>query len=505
MLRRSTRKKEPFLSTNSKQTDQIIPGPSSRRAAVVVGIFLVLFGLVANQWVLTYLFSDDRILRFSGKMFLIWSIDISSIALGAFLILYRTRRKVSAFSVNVLVFTASTVILIILIELIYPLVQQSIPVQARNYIPWPYHILAQSTKRSLVPENYTAIFGDSYAEGSGDWKYKTGRSSADILASQLDKDVVTFGYGGANSIEGIVLKPLIALRRLRYRVNIANPNTILIYFYEGNDLTGNLDDFSRRLPNYTEYTGSEILEEELFHNYLDFLLLRYDGLIPDPVLELQELIASRFIATGLFWNILKRLTGTWNVPGLFEEIVTNSSPKINREPPSVISGEIGEDDRNLVKIDNRILRLPKKLNGPELQLTPDERTLGLALFTYCITYAKSYFTQSRFIIVYVPSPLSSYDLESTVLVNNYRPGRADEFNPEHVYKTSDWIANEVRDIASELEIGFIDIRNALRSAGTLVHGPNSYLLNKNGYEILSEVILEYLRTNERGVSITRPP
>ena len=152
-----------FVTVNEMTSNS---GP--QKAVLVVGILLILFGLIANQWVLTYLFSDDRYIEYSGKLIIIWAIDFLSIATGIWVITCRTNVRVAALSINILVLIGSSVIVILILELTFPLIQRSIPVEVRNYIPWPYSLLSQSTKKSHVPRDYMAIFGDSYAEGSGD-------------------------------------------------------------------------------------------------------------------------------------------------------------------------------------------------------------------------------------------------------------------------------------------------------------------------------------------------
>ena len=203
---------------------------ASEKAVLVVAISLILFGIVANEWVLTYLFSYNQPNRFPYKLLAIRVTDFLFIAAGIGLLFYRRKPRVSAFAVNLLVFTCSSAIVIALLEVTFPWIQESIPVHLRRHIPYPYGVLSQPTKRSFVPKDYVALFGDSYAEGVGDWFLEEGKSSVDILAHESNQDAITFGRSGASSITGVVLKPLIALRRLRYRVEIERPNLILIYF-----------------------------------------------------------------------------------------------------------------------------------------------------------------------------------------------------------------------------------------------------------------------------------
>jgi len=366
----------------------MIPSRRKQNAAIALGIALILLGLVANQWVLTVLFSDDRSIQFSGKVAIIWVVDLTLITVGIWFVARRGNPKVSGLSANLLLFSGSTVVVMVILELLFPLAQRALPLEVRTYIPWPYTILSQSTKSSRVPEGYVAIFGDSYAEGAGDWYRETGKSSSDLLANALNKDVVTFGYGGASSISGIAVNPIVALRRLRYRVGIEDPKSILIYFYEGNDLEGNLTDLSRRLPNYFELMETSTLSEGQFHNYLDEAVLRTDGLVPPDVIKWREIIASKFIAAGFLWNATQRLFGTWNRPGLIADTITNILKEDTPEKKVVKRNE-RQNQRNVVDLYMGTTELPANLQGLALQLTEEERQLGITLFEYSLTYAKN--------------------------------------------------------------------------------------------------------------------
>ena len=67
-------------------------------------------------------------------------------------------------------------------------------------------------------------------------------------------------------------------------------------------MVDNLRDFSRRKPNYFEHMNTSVLDEKLFHEYLDHLLFRYLGMVPKTVVKYREIIDSRLIATGFLWN-----------------------------------------------------------------------------------------------------------------------------------------------------------------------------------------------------------
>jgi len=84
----------------------------------------------------------------------------------------------------------------------------------------PQRLLAQISKQGTEPEDYIAIFGDSYAQGLGDWLVTADSDknlpfhSAHIINQQTGRDVISFGQGGSDSIQGYILLPYRYLTRI---------------------------------------------------------------------------------------------------------------------------------------------------------------------------------------------------------------------------------------------------------------------------------------------------
>ena len=488
----------------------------AQQITLVFGIFIALTGLTANEWVLTHVFSADHNIRVPRTKIIIWIFDLILICIGAGFIIFRRNQRVAGFGVNCLLFLASSGIVITTLELVFPIAYQSIPIEIRSRIPWPHNVLSQSTKQSRVPQNYIAIFGDSYAEGVGDWFSETGKSSADVLADKLNLDVITFGKGGASSITGIVLNPLIALRVLNYRADIEDPQTILIYFYEGNDLDNTLVDHLLRQPSYQEFSGTTTLKKETYYNYLDHLLTSYEGKINKSILYWREVLSSYLIVSRILFEATRE--GIMELPALFSKLqnknATNSSGQISLvKKVAAVSKET--PDFNMAYLGDKVVHLHDTMQGPALQLSEAERQLTLKIFEYCVGYIKERFLNSRIAIVYVPSPLSSYRLASATraenwmhligadsqdwvwpefLANNrdYFQNRPSSFSKDQVYESSNFIADEIHRIAKTLDVGFVDPREEMRTASEKLHGPKDLRhFNRKGYEILASAIIRH--------------
>src|SRR5262249_2385788 len=143
----------------------------------------------------------------------------------------------------------STVIAFIAFQLVFFrvfLVNVELP--ARPWLPETAGVLAQNTKAATVPRNYVAILGDSYAEGLGDVLLKAddddshGFHPAHVIRELTGWDVVRFGKAGAGSAEAFVLLPSRVMNGSQCAIfpTIGDPDRILAYFFEGNDIEDNV-------------------------------------------------------------------------------------------------------------------------------------------------------------------------------------------------------------------------------------------------------------------------
>ncbi len=138
------------------------------------------------------------------------------------------------------------------LELIVPHILNHVPLTMYNALENKIRVLGQSSKSSVIPKNYIALVGDSYAQGQGDWLKKMIRSnryrgtnpdyhSGHIIYRRTGTDVITYGMGGAGSIKGLITAPIISHLYINslWPYTLDQPKRILIYFYEGNDFIDN--------------------------------------------------------------------------------------------------------------------------------------------------------------------------------------------------------------------------------------------------------------------------
>jgi len=151
---------------------------------------------------------------------------------------------------NVALFMFSLVFILLIGEWLFPKYLNKVPFRLYGGVDNNLRVLAQYSKQSVIPENYIAIFGDSNSVGVGDLYIDLSKGNGDwypdyapahFLHNKLETDVVSFGFAGAGSLDGIWSGPIKQFEYINSMgFDLKPPKTILVLFYEGNDIGNNL-------------------------------------------------------------------------------------------------------------------------------------------------------------------------------------------------------------------------------------------------------------------------
>lgn len=363
----------------------------------------------------------------------------------------------------------------------FPWLVRFVPLSLQRDLPPPVRLLAQSSKRGLIPRDYTALLGDSYAEGDGDWhlsadgRFNPPYHSAHLLRDGGLGDVISFGRSGAGSLSGIVLAPMgleAYLDALGRFARLGPPRRAVIYFYEGNDLNDNLRDLRGRFS--PRFDAARLFDERHFQGFIE-LLLAEDGFVRQArsMGWKKRILSPAFIETALH-----RALGLDPAPAL--------------EPP--LWRPVGQAV-NRARVAGELVELPDRLQGPALELTDEELRVSVWMLQQAVVFAMRHWAATRFVLVLVPSPLSCYALDGESVSTQSYEGRGTIFPRVMVKKKSDLIALEVRRVSEAAGLEFIDARPELAAAAAerLVHGPRDWKhFNRSGYEALARAILARL-------------
>jgi hypothetical protein len=324
-----------------------------------------------------------------------------------------------------------------------------------------------------------AIAGDSYAQGKGDWLLETDPAgngpyhSAHLLQRLSQKDVVSFGKGGASNMKGWSREPwaIFSFISAAIDTDIEPPDLILAYFHAGNDLTDNVIQLRQQfLPEFGEQglrnraAWDQFFEEQIGNSQAG----PYRGI--NTTLGWLPLATSKIIRN---------------------ELKGRKARGPQRNPPLMRAGSI-----NLARVGGEATRLPDGLQSPGMELDAAGSELGYLAAGQSLLDLQKRFKQSQIVVVYIPSVLECYEIISEQ-ISVQDPFAAAERRNQSVFPTSgldprsNEVATRIQSIAEKLAIPFIDTRPQIRSAGRqeVIHGPKDWLhFNKRGYEVLANAI-----------------
>ena len=140
----------------------------------------------------------------------------------------------------------------------------------------------------------------------------------------------------------------------------------------------------------------------------------------------------------------------------------------------------------------------------KFHITEGEYKLGLFIFERALVVLAGFFPQTEIKVVFIPSPLSSYNLVSQKV--SYR-GYMQFKNFEEVAvikRRHAELCEAIRDISVVRKVSFLNTTKSLRRVAyqEFIHGPTDWdHFNKKGYEALSTDIAEIFLKPGGGVRI----
>ena len=134
------------------------------------------------------------------------------------------------------------------------------------------------------------------------------------------------------------------------------------------------------------------------------------------------------------------------------------------------------------------MELPGHLQSPALELTRRDLERATLIYERSLVSLQNLLPGTPVLVVYLPSPLSSYRLLGTeVSIQQYLPGTAAHYARERVSEYSNTICQLIRAATIRYGAGFLDLRPAIlaTSASEFVHGPRDFKhFNQKGMEVL---------------------
>ena len=339
-----------------------------------------------------------------------------------------------------------------IIEISLRLSYGALPISLIKYLPTDVRILAQGSKDGQVPSEYIALLGDSYAAGWGDWYLsaldsgpfeKPAYHSAHVISSNIGVDVLSFAQPAFGSFDGIAYYPARYLKMLRKRgFELGTPSDIVVYFYEGNDLADNINFLDRYWANRPEEFTKEDLQP-VFQDALEQVPMNRRSIIGR--LKHSEIMNASYALK--FFYILAQDLGRW------------AQRVFDAQDADGIFVSLPEDRQTtFIRVNGKDMKLPVALETPALNLDNEEIESAFLVLELSLEYLTQYFQGARFTIVYLPAPISSYEIASDSVQVYMETATVSMYPTESIIPRSDMLCERVSQIACNVGAAFLDTR-----------------------------------------------
>ena len=393
------------------------------------------------------------------------------------------------------------IIIMIFLELAFPHFLHKVPLYLHAAIDSGLLGLAQTSKRSLIPDDYILILGDSNAIGLGEWfneSLKDRRNlwpdfhTAHILHNKLNVDVISFGGAGAGNLMNLAFSPITQFKYINSfgPYNLKKPKRILVIFDEGNDVSDNLKELNKLFSR--KFDVGRIYDKKYFRLFLDDVF-QNNNPYEVSTSSLKRLIFSRFLYKGI-----KDLFSEDKYQENWQKLMraqTIHKLKLN-EVYTYPRGHF----LNIALVGSEKWVFSNKNFRPPIELTEDQIKLGIYVFEQSLLYASEFFKGSKIDIVYLPSVTSSYNLLTIKESGLGLSLRKSNYSYLSKIKEGEiFLVQEVKKIAEKYGFGFIDVRQDVRSASKsqIIHGMvDQNHFNEVGYHVFSDSIInqsDYLK------------
>ena len=364
--------------------------------------------------------------------------------------------------------------------------KQKIPRILAGSLPNYYFTFYPDTYENRDIDNYIAVLGDSYAQGSGDaylskeYKY----SISHFLRDKTNLNYLNFARGGYGSIASVLnLERIIYFSYNDILIeNLKHPEEIIYFFYEGNDLTENMSLFlEAENTNINDYFENEIKRLTLISDYkknieINFPIVSYLKILGKKLfLQINNLKSYRDLV-GYYNQLLSRIKGN-------QEIMIRNYNKDKFKNKNITVNQF-----IFPQIESGFTLLKKKQINQSLEI-----------FYLSMNYLKNKFPSSKIKIIYIPSLPTIYEFNDPINTwSNY----AKKKKFENVITTRDqneqnslYVRESINQYSIKNNLFYLDLTKSLQNFAkqNIIHGSIDYgHFNKLGYEFFSKEILKSL-------------
>jgi len=302
-----------------------------------------------------------------------------------------------------------------------------------------------------------------------------------LIYEKTGIDAVSFGQGGVGSFGGIWKEPITQFLYINSVKNyqLSPPKYFLIFFYEGNDIYNNVQFLRGKLLSIQKGSMKKKTELNEVLTHLNH--------------EFKKVLDGDYNRS--FWkNMLFTRSLFQGISNLMKEFSS-----LNKNHTSYFS--FPKTPINLALINRKQTPLPMHLQGPslftlslldeeqkEFYISEEEYRGGIYVFERTLPALIEFFPQTEIKVVFIPSPLSSYQMISPKVSYRGMVGNKGLIETAIIKKRHVKICESIKTISLARGASFLNTTKSLRKAASqeFIHGPVDWdHFNKAGYEALS--------------------
>ena len=376
-----------------------------------------------------------------------------------------------------------------------------IKISSQNIFPRPLAASLPNTLLTFYPdtynkknlENFTAVLGNSVAQGGGD-SYLKGENNYSIthhLHDIKNKNYLIFARAGHNSMMSVInLTKVHALSNKSFMLpDLNKPNSIIFYFYEGIDLWWNYSlykNYSKQNESVESFVSRTINDNSapnLFEKFENsFPIFPFVGTFFEDFAKLfKEIFKSGSLkeSISLIFDRIKKLFGFYILLG-------------DREKNDLTWTNSLKNHKSVNNI--------RPIQGAGITLNKNQMLIGLNVFFNSLNYAKSWANTKNVYILYIPAPITVYDWKEPIIYAGQAlsPRSKDDVksitNKQNRIKNI-FLRNEIQIFSEKNDITFLDPSDLLIEEGKskLLHGPLDWgHMNHDGYKVVSEFLVNQI-------------
>ena len=225
-----------------------------------------------------------------------------------------------------------------------------------------------------------------------------------------------------------------------------------------------------------------------------------------------------FISDSYLKNNSFEKTKHWQENFLFAKFVSSLIPKIwkqiqfkkNKKFDETLQAEKSFIKPNKILVGDKEINIPKTVQGPPFIGLPESDVLAnikkedldysIYIFEQSLRLISTLFKESKIRVVYIPAPLSIYQIVSPSVTYDHWTVNLETFEKPYFSVKSSLIKSQSYFLCKKLESAvrkfgfeFLDAKQSLKNTAInhLIHGPKDWAhFNKKGYEALLNGIME---------------